>query len=284
MSQAVNTVQINKIIPLSTVDGPGCRTAIFVQGCNIACAYCHNPETQQLCNHCAECVPTCPEQALRVDQDGLVQWTPERCTACDQCIKTCPINASPMTRHLTAAEVMGEVMAYRPFIRGITVSGGECTLYPAFLTALLGLARQQGLTTLLDFNGVLELSCFPELMAVTDGVMLDLKAWDRGVFQHLTGYAGEHSMQKNLVWLAEHGKLAELRLVCLEGYVDAEACLHGAARAIPQYLAQVPLKLIAFRHFGVRGPLENAPSPSPETMQGYASLARSLGFRDVVIR
>ena len=43
---------INKIIPLSVVDGPGCRTSVFVQGCNIACAYCHNPETQQLCRAC----------------------------------------------------------------------------------------------------------------------------------------------------------------------------------------------------------------------------------------
>ena len=33
---------INKIIPLSVVDGPGCRTSVFVQGCNIACAYCHS--------------------------------------------------------------------------------------------------------------------------------------------------------------------------------------------------------------------------------------------------
>mgnify|MGYP001728747493 FL=1 len=46
---------INKIIPLSVVDGPGCRTSVFVQGCNIACAYCHNPETQQLCRACGIC-------------------------------------------------------------------------------------------------------------------------------------------------------------------------------------------------------------------------------------
>ena len=37
---------VNKIIPVSVVDGPGNRTAVFLQGCNISCAYCHNPETQ----------------------------------------------------------------------------------------------------------------------------------------------------------------------------------------------------------------------------------------------
>ena len=39
------TATINKIIPMSLVDGPGNRTAIFFQGCNFNCSYCHNPET-----------------------------------------------------------------------------------------------------------------------------------------------------------------------------------------------------------------------------------------------
>ena len=36
---------INKILTFSSVDGPGNRTSIFMQGCNFNCAYCHNPET-----------------------------------------------------------------------------------------------------------------------------------------------------------------------------------------------------------------------------------------------
>ena len=39
---------VRKIIAQSTVDGQGNRTAIFLQGCNIRCAYCHNPETQAM--------------------------------------------------------------------------------------------------------------------------------------------------------------------------------------------------------------------------------------------
>ena len=45
-------VPVNKIIPFSAVDGPGNRTAVFVQGCNFNCRYCHNPETRS----CAEAV------------------------------------------------------------------------------------------------------------------------------------------------------------------------------------------------------------------------------------
>lgn len=39
---------INKILPFSSVDGPGNRTGIFMQGCNFNCAYCHNPETIEI--------------------------------------------------------------------------------------------------------------------------------------------------------------------------------------------------------------------------------------------
>ena len=29
----------------STVDGPGFRTTVFFKGCNLRCAWCHNPES-----------------------------------------------------------------------------------------------------------------------------------------------------------------------------------------------------------------------------------------------
>ncbi|MCI7575162.1 MAG: 4Fe-4S cluster-binding domain-containing protein, partial [Clostridiales bacterium] len=43
---------VNRIIPFSCVDGPGNRTAVFLQGCNFDCKYCHNPETIASCVHC----------------------------------------------------------------------------------------------------------------------------------------------------------------------------------------------------------------------------------------
>ena len=49
---------VNRILPLSTVDGPGCRAAVFLQGCNLACAYCHNPETQNPVSYTHLTLPT----------------------------------------------------------------------------------------------------------------------------------------------------------------------------------------------------------------------------------
>lgn len=39
---------ISSIETLGTLDGPGIRFVVFLQGCKLRCKYCHNPETWQI--------------------------------------------------------------------------------------------------------------------------------------------------------------------------------------------------------------------------------------------
>lgn len=267
---------VNKIIPLSVVDGPGNRTSIFLQGCNIRCAYCHNPETQSLCNGCGGCVSQCPAGALTLSETGTL-WDAAKCCGCDTCIQVCPNYASPKITPMSAAQVAKEVQKGIPFIRGITVSGGECMLYPAFLEELFRLVKPLGLTCLIDSNGTVDFRQYPALTQLCDGVMLDVKAWDEAVFRTLTG--GDSAVVKsNLAYLSRLGKLEEVRVVCLDGEMDAEAALEGIAAAVGDRKGEFLLKLIRFRKFGVRGRLAETPSPSEERMNRLKAHAQALGF------
>ena len=61
---------------MSVHDGPGIRTTVFLKGCNMRCAWCHNPETvkmqpeyvvnPKLCIHCGYCEQGCYSGARRL--------------------------------------------------------------------------------------------------------------------------------------------------------------------------------------------------------------------------
>lgn len=272
---------INKILDHTMVDGPGNRTAIFFQQCNIDCKYCHNPETKRLCCHCRQCVDICPANALKV-MDEQVIWTESACVGCDSCIRVCSHDSSPKVVELSAAEVFEVVKSNVPFIRGITVSGGECSLYLSFLNELFGKCRSVGLTCLIDCNGTIPLWNDP-VIELCDGVMLDVKAWSDEHFLALTG-AHNQIVKENLYQLAKMDKLAELRVVCLEEWVDAAEVIEGMAGCLTgDQRARILLKLIRFRNHGVTGLLQQAVPPAAEYMNQLAGTAKRYGFQNIRI-
>lgn len=283
-AESCGRVPVNKIIPFSAVDGPGNRTAIFLQGCNFDCRYCHNPETRNLCRSCGTCVEKCPKGALFLGEDKKVHFHPEKCCGCDTCIHVCPFGCSPRIRMMNAEEVFAEVKKQQPYIRGITVSGGECTLYPDFLRELFTIARKAGLGTLIDSNGTLDFEKYPELLAVTDGVMLDIKGWDLEDHLRVTGVSNEMVL-KNAEYLVASGKLFEVRTVVVPELFDCEKTVRETARLAASHLAQgnIRYKIIAYRPMGVREAYSHYRVPDKAFLNGLADLARQEGMTDVLI-
>ena len=273
---------VNRIIPFSSVDGPGNRTAVFLQGCNIDCRYCHNPETRRLCSQCGVCVKSCPAGALSMEA-GHVSYDPARCVQCDTCIHVCPNDSSPRTKEMSPEEVYAAVRKQIPFIRGLTVSGGECMLWPEFLLALFRLAKADGLTTLIDSNGMILFEEYPELMELTDGVMLDIKAFDAKDYRRVTG-ADNEAVLKNAVWLAEHSKLFEVRVVVVPDLYDAKKSVCSIGDFLSPYLErnEIQVKLIAYRPMGVREAYSHYRVPGSEYLTELSDILRSKGFSRII--
>lgn len=275
---------VNRIIPFSSVDGPGNRTAVFLQGCNINCKYCHNPETRKLCVGCGVCVEQCPAGALSMGKDGNVLYDPKKCVQCDTCIHVCPNDSSPRTCSMTPEEVYERVKKQVPFIRGITVSGGECMLRPDFLEALFHLAKADGLSTLIDSNGTIPFEKYPELLKVTDGVMLDIKAFHSSDHIHITD-ADNDIVLKNAVYLAEQSKLYEVRAVIVPDLYDTEDSVRQMGVFLAPYLSvnKFRIKLIAYRPMGVREEYSHYQVPGQAYLQHLADILKTCGFDEIVI-
>lgn len=273
---------VNKLIPMSVVDGPGNRFAIFLQACNFNCMYCHNPETIHRCIHCGDCVKTCPVSALSMEE-GKVVWDPVKCVDCDKCIATCTHGASPKVRAMEAEEILKEIDDALPFIEGISVSGGESTLQAEDLIPLFQGAKERGLTALIDSNGGMDFSkgALNELLSISDGVMLDIKAWDKEDHRKLTG-RDNTIVKENLAYLAETKKLEEVRLVLLD-HLDNERTLRGVANVLGEHIGDVAIKLISYRPFGVRKDyVDELNAPTTERKAELLALAKELGFREVI--
>jgi pyruvate formate lyase activating enzyme len=90
---------------LSTEDGPGIRTTVFLKGCVLRCQWCHNPESllpepqihrvETNCIHCGTCLRVCPQECLQPGDD-FVKIDRLRCNVCGVCVRECPAGAWEM--------------------------------------------------------------------------------------------------------------------------------------------------------------------------------------------
>lgn len=275
---------VSKILTYSIVDGPGNRLVIFLQGCNFDCTACHNPHTIGECNHCGDCVPACHADALSL-VDGRIVFDPLTCDQCDDCLEVCPINANPMVRDYDVADILELARRHRPFLSGITVSGGEPTRQLEFVVALFEAIKSDealaGLDCFIDSNGYLDRSGWESLLPVTDGVMLDIKSFDDAVHRELTGKENRKSLRSAQL-LHEAGKLYELRFLLVPGVTDGDDELDGLIDFVAGLGGDVRVRLNAFQHHGVRQQaLEWEKMPRAGVDKAAARL-RGAGINNVV--
>ncbi len=241
-------------------DGPGIRSLVFFKGCNLQCAWCQNPESQQVaplisfyetrCKLGFQCISACPEDAIirlgyRIDHD--------RCTLCLACIEACPNGAlKPIGEYLSPKQLFERILVDKAYFDssggGVTFSGGEPTLHPNFLNAVLDMCNKHGINATLETCGTFALARWRTILTKLQLIYFDLKIMDDKRHRQAIGL-GNQRILKNARYLAEAGHPVEFRLALVPGFTDDIDNLEAIANFV-KAMGKSKIHLLAYHKMG----------------------------------
>lgn len=178
-------------------DGPGIRTTLFFKGCPLRCSWCHNPESQD---------PGVATLVREKKLEGRIFREEE-----------------VIGKHYTVEELMDEltkdIVFYRESSGGVTFSGGEPLMQPAFLSAALKACKQAGIHTCVDTCGYAGREDLERIAEGTDLILYDLKLMDEEEHARYTGVSNRLILD-NLVWLGQGENEVVIRVPLIPGVTD----------------------------------------------------------------
>jgi pyruvate formate lyase activating enzyme len=248
----------------STEDGPGIRTTVFLKGCPLRCAWCHNPEGMSphpelmwydvRCVAARECLRVCAESALVLTPQGM-QIDRAQCTVCGKCAEACPAAALEVIgKAWTVDDLMTRLLKDRAFFEtsggGITFGGGEPMQQADFLGEVLPRCKDAGLHVALDTCGAAAWERYARVLPMVDLVLLDLKIMDPARHQAATGVSNEIILE-NAQRIADAGKPMWIRTPVIPGFTNDPANITALARFISMALPTVGRwDLLAYTNLG----------------------------------
>jgi len=246
-----------------------------MQGCNLSCIYCHNPETQKECCLCGICLETCPAKALLITDNKII-YLKDLCQFCDKCLQVCPYFSSPKYFRITALELSNYILKYNEFLNGITFSGGECTLQTPFIIEVSKQMKNNSpLTIFLDTNGYVHQSDWELICNHVDGLMVDLKAFNSKTHQYITGVDNSLILE-NIKYASRQGLLYEVRTVILKGINDSQEEIKNISNFLKELNNYTLFKLIPFRPYGVKHPLKDTVYPDKNHFELLFQMAKTV--------
>ncbi|HVN72212.1 MAG TPA: glycyl-radical enzyme activating protein [Desulfomonilia bacterium] len=227
-------------------DGPGIRTVIFFKGCPLECVWCHNPESKSThpeiaydpkkCIGCESCMQVCPMKAISKDNAYYIDRN--LCNICYECTNECPSGAlEKVGQEYPPDELLDVIMADKPFFDnsggGVTLSGGEPTLFMHYAGELASALKDKGIHVLLETCGLFDYGLFRELLLpYLDTVYYDIKLIDDSAHYKYCG-VGNSVILENFSMLVKDfrdGGIALLaRTPMVPGITDTDANMNAIA-------------------------------------------------------
>jgi len=250
-------------------DGPGIRTIIFLQGCPLRCAWCQNPEGQELlpqiayfeekCTFCGRCIEVCENEALYKRNSKIITDL-SKCLRCGKCTEKCPNEARKLlTNIFSPEEVIDIVSKDEPFYRrsggGITLSGGEPFFQSAFSSRILKLAKDRGINTCVETCGYFDWDEMIkiEMFKFVDLLYFDIKNMDSQKHKEETGVKNAKILT-NFKRLCELGKKIIVRIPVITNFNDSENNIYKTAEFISNSNSGniIRIELLPYHEFGVK--------------------------------
>lgn len=236
----------------SFVDGPGIRTTVFFRGCNLRCEWCHNPESQSgektlfyyadKCKKCGKCGEICRKKAIRY---GIFQQ--KLCDFCGDCAVFCPENALNLCGKDYKIEELFDLLIkdkeyYDLSGGGVTLSGGECMLYPQQVAEISKLLKEAGISVAVDTAGNVPWKNFVEVLPFVDLFLYDVKLADQEKHKKYTGVSNELILQ-NLGSILHAGKKVIVRIPIIPGVNDTVDEMRRIKKIIERNAPHLPQKI-----------------------------------------
>jgi pyruvate formate lyase activating enzyme len=174
----------------------------------------------------------CSEKAIRLTLEGIIT-DEKKCKLETRCAEVCPSKALEISgKKYSVRELIDIIEKERVFIEqsngGVTFSGGEPLLHPAFLMKLLEACKKKHIHRAIDTAGFVNTDILLEAARLTDLFLYDLKHMDPEVHRKWTGVSNEKILE-NLRALATSGAKIIIRIPLIGGVNDDEKNMRQSA-------------------------------------------------------
>lgn len=242
------TANIFNIQPISTEDGPGIRSTVYMKGCNMRCLWCQNPEglttrshlvhDARRCIGCGTCLKSCTRGAITDKSSGLKFNA--KCELCLTCADRCPSRAIRVIgESVNVDQLVQKLLRDKPFYDqsggGVTFSGGECLLQSQFLLAVIPRLKEEGIHICVDTAGCISPEVFQAVARLADLILYDLKAINDSLHRRLTGVSNKPILE-NAIWLGGANIPVWIRVPVVPGYTESEKNIKEIASFLQSHI------------------------------------------------